>query len=425
MAVKNKSTVKIEQFPGVNNRDDSSEVKLSAFIAGSNCDVTRQGKVRRRPGCSQVYNGAVDAVWFEPLGLRQPVFQAAGVLYELDENYAARQIKTGLSTVRAGDLVGAFVAGRLFLSNGREALVVDASGSARTWGLPRIDSQPRLTATSGNLRAGRYQIAVTYQRADGQEGGTGLATGIEIPEDGGFTLADIPTHSEADFRNIYLTGANGKELRRIYQLGATETSWTYRGDGHRFGVPLQTQFKGPPPTGHIVTYNLGRLFVADGPYLYESDPYHLELFNPRKYTAFERDIQVVAPVQDGLFVATSAKTVFLAGADAASFVAKDLADYGGFRGTLGRIEADHIGEGKRQGEAALWLSERGFCAGFNGGAFANLTDRYFELPASFDGTAAIREYAGQIHYLAVTGAYQTITFRNALPDLQVSATITH
>lgn len=403
MPVKNTPTVTLDSFRGVNNRDDPLEVGLSAFVGGQNCDITRAGKVKRRPGSAQVYAGTVDAGWFEPDGLRPPVFQAGGALYEIDELYTPRQLTTGLSPVQPGDITGVYVAGKLYLSNRAQVLIIEGN-SVHEWGLPQILRQPRLVATSGDLRAGKYQIAVTFQRADGHEGGTGVATGIELPEGSGLTLEDIPTHVDAAIRNIYMTGANGKELRRIHQLGAAGTSWTYRGDGRRFGVPLRTQFKGQPPAGHTVVHHKGRLFVADGQYLYESDPYRPELFDPRNFTPFEHEIQVVAPVQDGLFVTTTDKTVFLAGADSKSFVLADKANYGGFRGTATRIEADHVGKGERQGEAVLWLSPRGICAGFNGGAFTNLTDRYFDLPQSTRGAAAIREADGQIHYLTTVNA---------------------
>lgn len=398
----NRPTITIDRFAGVNNRDEAREVGLSAFVAGANCDITRRQKIRRRPGASRIYVGPVDAAWFEPRGLRAPLFQSGEALYELLPDYGARLLAEGLSRVNAGDLVGTTVNGRTYLTNGRQALVVEET--VRGWGLPRITPQPIATATSGALRAGRYQIAVTLERADGQEGGTGLATILQLPDRGGFTLTDLPTHPEATRRNVYLSGADGEALRRLHRLGATETTWTYRGDGARLGAPLRTQFTGPPPAGQVIAYHLGRLFVADGRYLYESDPYHPELFDPRRYVVFESAIQIVAPVLDGLYVGTETETVFLGGADAGSFRRVHLADYGAIRGTVARIAAQHIGEGSQRGEAAIWASPRGFCAGFAGGAFTNLTDRVFDVPASLHGAAAIRTGHGQFHFLSTVNA---------------------
>ncbi len=405
MAVKNKPTVKVEQFFGVNNRDKDVEFGLKAFSDAQNCDVTRARKIKRRKGFQQVYDASgnlIQAAWFDADGWPYGYIQLAdGNLYEIDVSYNTRVLDTGLDPVVHGALVGHRIEDTVYLSNGRKTWVIEER-QARSWGLPWAYPPSVEAIAGGELRAGTYGLAVTFHRGNGLlEGGARIPVYVVVADGQGLRLTNIPTHPDALGRYVYVTAPDGEEFFLVERLGADETEYTYRGSGKQLGVSLETLYHGPPPAGQAVTHLGSRMLVASGPYLYDSNVYNYELFNPRRFAQFGSPINVLGAVLDGVYVGTNREIVFLQGSGVTDFRRIPIANYGAYRGTLVETSADRIGTNDLQGEAVLFATSRGFAAGFNGGSFKNLTVDHFELPAANRGTAMLRDEDGQHHYVSV------------------------
>ena len=270
--------------------------------------------------------------------------------------------------------------GAVYLSDGVSALRF-RDGVLGPWGITPPAVQPVASVTGGRLPKGRYQYAVTFLRADGEESGTGRAGVIEA--EGGIAFSSIPASSQDVVRHkaLYLSGPDGIGLKRAFFVSADSTAATYTGDTLDLRLSLETQFKQPPPAGQVLAEHNGRVLVAIGEHLLYSDPYLPERFDPiRQGHRFESPITIVAPVGDGVFVGTEKRLRFLAGADIASATEIEKADYGALPGTLDYATQD-VG-GKTEDRCAVFGTERGVCYGFPGGALLNRTLDNYRFPSS-------------------------------------------
>jgi hypothetical protein len=80
------------------------------------------------------------------------------------------------------------------------------------------------------------------------------------------------------------------------------------------------------------------------------------------------------------------------------------ADYGGIRGTLAYAQTGSLPGSDTMPEAmtALWLTDRGVCAGYLGGIFKNLTEpRYLSGVKAQQGSGLVRSSKGTMQYLSV------------------------
>lgn len=395
MPIKDEDVLSIEQFAGLRNTVRPEHFAPGDLEVAENADINDALKLSRRKGTSTlVFAGDYHSLFADGdvmLGV------VGGTLRRLFADGTTAVLRSGLTNARVSY---APMASRIYYTNGVVNGCIDA-GAARTWGIDPPPYQPVAAAIGGGIPAGVYQYAVTYVRSDGQESGTGASGQITLAAAGGIQFSAIPVPSDPAItqKRLYLSPVNGDSLHRIQTLDASTTSATYSFE-LAGGAPLTTQFKQPPIVGHITVPFNGRILIARGRRLYCTDAYAPELLDLRRNFVMSGHITLVAPVEDGVYLGTEDEVIFLAGDDPSKWTYKRLLAYGAIGGTVAYGDAEDVIP-DAAGPVAIFGTEQGIVAGFNGGATKNLTKDRFQYPVTERGAGIVRAHGGMIQYLMV------------------------
>jgi len=385
--------VSYDTFHGLRNNVSAEMFARGDLVTALNIDITDALDIARRKGFSAPVTANVD----RDLWASGPICLGVGsnALKQVNPDYSVTTLRTGLTPARP--LAYAVVGDRVFWSNGVELGCVQ-NGANRTWGITP-PGMPVLTAASGALGIGKYQVVVTYLRQDGQESGTGLAVAIELTAVGGIALSSIPVSTDAAVTHkvIYATSVGGEILYRRGLI--TNATATFLIDElQKDSSPLLTQFLQPPPAGDHIGYWKGWMLVAKDNRLYPSESYGPELFDLRKAVPFLDRITMVAPLvnrSDGVWVGTDTQVIFISGESPEAWKFRVVAEYGVIPGTLAYGDGELVGNGQQVGNVlAFFATKRGLCVGASDGQLTNLTESRFAYPSMDRGAGVVRRHRG-------------------------------
>lgn len=379
--------IELKAATGVRNDISPERFDKTDLIVGTNIELDDTGKVSRRLGMTLHTAGVTHSL----LASSRDCFVVLnGVLSRVQPDMTMLPIVP----VSGSRVAYERIADEVFWTDGLQSGVL--TGANRQWG---IAPPPPIGAAStgvGSLRDGTYLYTMTYVRADGKESGAPICGRVEAS--GGIAFAALPVSADplVTHKHLYLSAWNGELSYRAATLPNADVSATISA-AQPTGVPLRTQFMGPAPAGQLVGYYKGRAYVAQGRFLWHSQPYEYELFDLMSgYLAFPDNIQTFSPVADGVFVGTERETVFLAGRDPSDFDLRRVADYGTVLGTEQEIPEHHVLDEKQrpQGPQVMWMSKHGVCLGGNGGFFKNLTGKRYRLPVDVTTGASLLKVRG-------------------------------
>lgn len=379
-------------------RNDISPERFSAkdLLVGDNIELDDTGKVARRLGAVVQSPGVAHSVWADG---KDAFVAMNGTLNRVEANLAL----TPITPVTGNRVAYRRVADEVYWTDEYRSGIISSAGN-RQWG---ITPPPAFAATStslGDLRDGYYLYTMTFVRSDGKESGAPVCGRLQAS--GGIAFNNLPVSADplVTTKNIYLSAWNGELPYLALSLTNTTTSATLSDDPPA-GPPLRTQFMGPAPAGTLVGYYNGRAYVAQGRFLWYSQPYEYELFDPMNgYLTFPDNVQTFASVSDGIFVGSDSETVFLHGDDPSEFKRRLVADYGTVRGTEQEIPEYYVLDEKQRGHGMqnMWMSKQGVCLGSNGGFFKNLTGGRYILPADVTAGASLLKVRGGTPQLVVS-----------------------
>lgn len=350
-----------------------------------NVDVLDTGKIRRRRGFTKKYAG----VHLHSLRAFSTfaVFVENSTLKKISPNYTTENLRGVGSNSHMGYTE---INSELYFSNGVVSGRVQADGTVLELGVEDPSGQPTLTATTGGLAAGEYQVAVTFMTASGQESGSSAPAKITLAtENSGIALSAIPqpVGAEATKINIYKSSAGGATLFLAASVAKGTTSAVLTSDRDA-GRTLKTQLLKRMPAGDILEYYSGRLFSALGNLACYSEPLSYGLCNiNNNFMLFSGPISVIKAVSDGLFIVAD-KTYFLPGAGSENGSLIVVAPYRAVKGT---------GINLPKSTDVAWLSERGPMVGSSGGAVKLLTEESMALTLGGTGAMMFREFNGGSH----------------------------
>lgn len=371
-------------FRGLRNDTSSERFDAEDLEVASNVDLDATGKLMRRAGSTSRYAGSPHSLWSD--GSMALFVESA--LKRLNPDYSATTLRAGLT---GGRMRYQPVNGRVYYSNGIETGVVE-NGASRSWGVTAPANPGNAAVATGSLHAGTYQYTVTFIRSDGQESGAPLARTLDVPEGGAIVFSALPVSSDPGvaYKAVYLSTPNGETLYRALVLANSDTAATYSNDSADLQVALETQFFEPAPAGHEIAYWRGHLFVAVGNLIRYSQPYGYEWFDPRDFLPVDSHVTLLAPVDDGIYIASETKTWFMTGETPSALALAEKAPYGAVPYTLAYQEPQRFADGSASGPVALWTSNAGICAGSNGGAFENITGGRYRHAEALAGAAVVR-----------------------------------
>lgn len=392
---------------GANNIANESDVPNNAFRRGVNVDILPGGKIRRRSGSVLVraISGGANRGWSDG---RTALFRSGGALYRFIPDAEPLQLSMALDP--ESDMVYGSVNQFIYVSDGKRAWLFNPiTNQLRPWGVSSPAGQPTLVATtSGGLFAGRYQVAITYVTADGEESGTGRAEYVDVPEGGGITLTAIPQSIEPHVSaiNVYMTRVNGQTLLLYGQIAADAASCQiFR---QSLGRPLKTQhLRTLPPAQSGFAFVNGRVFIARENGVLWSESLRFGLYSPQRNFAFypyEVDMLVAsAPGAQagGCFTASGDKTYFLGGTTPGDFSSIIKHHAGAIRGTQTFVPGTAFKDQTiPDQEVPVWASTAGsMCVGLPDGSVKPLSDGRYAMQVGARGASVFRELQGVRHIL--------------------------
>ncbi len=400
---------------GIDNRSKETAIpsdengRVLALRAARNVDLDAAGKPKSRPAAGL----AVAMLGLHSLYAsdRYPLMFGVhdGALVGFDESLEASTLHAGLlrpdpDTPMSYDVA----AGVAFYSNGVDCGMVDALERRRPWAAETPAGPPQVDAYSGagGLRAGSYQVAITYLEAGGRESAASPAVEVQVAEGEGIRLTSIPVPADAEVTQIrvYCSPANGDLLYAAQDIPPGLA--TYLLGAHQPGRALDTMFLSPMPAGQIVRTYGARLHVADRNLHRWSEAMRYGLGKlHHNYARYDSDITLLEPVGQaegsGLFVAAGKRTYYLSGPEPTNWQRVIAHPHGAVPGSAQQVEASRLGFDVK-GLVPLWLTTEGqFVVGLPGGTVAKLhADRYAAPAGAQRASVAMRDLDGMRHLIA-------------------------
>ena len=382
-------------FQGLRNNVSAESFSKGDLVAALNVDIDDALGISRRSGFSSPVTTAIDRdLWASGsvcLGV------GSNALKLVNPDWSTKTLRSGLTASKS--LSYAIVGDRIFYSNAAEIGCVQ-NGGHRTWGItpPGVFD---IAATGGTLTAGKYQVAVTYLRNDGQESGASRAQTIELAAPGGVSLTNIPVSTDPTVTHkvIYVTPVGGETLFRAGVIDNSTTVFAIR--EVRMGAsPLLTQHFVPPPAGSFIASWKGWMLVAKDNRLYPSENYAPELFDLRKSIPFSDKITMIAAVKNGVWIGTNSQVIWMNGDSPETWVFKVVAKYGVVPGTLDFGDGEALGDGAASGDpVAFFATKQGLRAGGSDGSFIDVNHARFAYPIQERGAGVVRRHRGIVQYV--------------------------
>jgi hypothetical protein len=291
----------------------------------------------------------------------------------------------------------------VYATDGRDLVAITNGDTARKAGVPVPQSLPKLSYNStGTLYPGTYQVTITYVDSDGRESGAPLAAVVEVDQQGGIYLEDIPNDSAASTVRVYASTANGETLYEVLEVpaGVSTALVTTVRDGAR---PLDCQFLEPMVPGQCIAFYRGYLLVAQGDKLYWSEPNDYERTKPHyNFYQFPVDVTSIMPMNDGVFVSAD-HLYYVSGTD---FTTANLEvrehSVQVVPGTETRITGgDVILENVPTGFKWIFTTNRGVMLGGPGGMLFNLTEQNVFVDFASEGVGYFRSDEGMNQYVSL------------------------
>jgi hypothetical protein len=364
--------IPIASFPlGIDQLSDETSIPKGAARDMLNVDADNDGGFSTRSGFELV-SAMTDAhsLW----GSRDGSFglYVHGALLKRmvvnDDVPLSATILTGLTL---GAAMSFFEhANEVFFSNGHQLGVVTRT-SCRLLGVQDPDPPGVAYSAAGTLPAGKYSLACSYVRADGEESGLSAQVDITLAAAGGLTVT-LPNSAAAagavDVR-IYCTPANGDVLylAATAPVGLTDI---FLGSLDLSKVADTRHLRRMPPGTAVRVFN-GRLFTSRGDVLWFSEPFRYGLTSPRhNFVRFNSAITMIEPVMGGVFVGTQEAVYFLQGDGPGGFKQGLVSVNAPFQGSSTLVPTSALPKKLAEqgaGFAAVWLGAHGYSVGLPSG----------------------------------------------------------
>lgn len=294
--------------------------------------------------------------------------QDGGTILSIDQTaWTSTSLVTGLTA--SARVLFYEHAGQVWWTNGEACGRIDASGTAHGWGYNK-PGHCVLSALSGPLAAGTYQVACTAQYADGAESGTGRASEIALPEGSAISVAlpDVPDGAESI--NIYVTNSNlhGLMWQKNVLASKMPTAIIAVRDTKR---PLRTQFRGPPPAGTGIFSYRGLLLIYRDGALFRSSGISHHLFLATQSETLPSAILAGAGLSGGFWRVTAHGAWWTVGQNPVDWHTEhtDTIEYAAGSMMISGLLIPKLEETR---QIALFFSTRGLMVGLPDGRMINL-----------------------------------------------------
>lgn len=371
--------VTVGQYIGIDNQSKENATPDGYVRVAQNVDFDKEGRATRRKGFRRVAS----------------LVNARSLSAMNDESFGVIAVDGNVGVVRDNSIVyvaacnpfnelaSAQVLDRMYCTDGDRWVVVDAYGAVHSVWTPTPAHPPIVSATTGGLPAGTYQLACTHVDTDGRESAARALVEITVGDGAGISCS-LPVHADPSIKtNVYVSTPDGSTaylVRTTRDPVVVLTQYV----GTR---AISTLFLDEIPPGHVVAYGHARLMSAHGRTLYFSEPMTPGLYNPSHgFIQFKDPVDMVVPVGSagagaGWYVASGARTYWLDGADPTKAQRVIAVPHGAVRGTAVVISSDTLGIegiGAMTVGSAYWMASNGaFYVGAPGGSASAVPSAHF------------------------------------------------
>lgn len=367
----------LSQFLGLNNVADPLNLGMAWLTRADNVVITDAGKIKRRDGFA-VGTGSPVTGMYGTKDHKRAYYVEAGSLKSMDGTTLA----TGLAQTRVH---WAEINQQIYYSNGVDYGVINPDNSLLPLAWP-IPAAPTLSASTGTLDQGQYQVMTTLLMDDGRETGSSPVSTIDLVEGQSLQISDIP-QAPGCVARVYIAPANSTVFGLAYEGYNTARLWDFSPDS--LGHELLTDDFDPIPAGAtVIQFWRGQLYAAqvigDMTALWFSQPLGFHLFNLAvDFIAVPGRILMLAPHDSGLVIGTDKAIHAWDGESLAT-----LATYGTVPGCAWDVDETT--------KTVYFWTESGVC---RFPEFANLTEAQVSVAPGVQAGAAVMHVGGQRRFV--------------------------
>ncbi len=353
---------------GLDTISNERDMPAGAVRAALNVEFDREGHVRRRPGAVRLSPQPVHSLW-KSTRTGKVYGVSAGDLVRVEASATGASYAVVGSMPNDAEVSFTELADRVVATSPFRIVEIFDDDTMRGLGVSDCGFAAAVPGSAGGMRAGRYGVAVSFLRGH-EEGAVSPVRFVDVDEGGGIDVNGIvgPGDGE-DAVAVYLTAPNGDALFQTTRIPAGVASVSLaRSD---LGRAASTQHLRKIPPGAIVRLWRGHLLVVRGRALYFSEPMRYGLFSPTTgFIQEASEIKLIAPVDGGVFVATSKRTFFYQGSRPGEWSRAAISAAPAVPGTAAEIPMSLLSSSLElgsTGRAAIWLTASGYVVGLPDG----------------------------------------------------------
>ena len=360
-------------FKGLNNVTDPLRLGMDWFVTADNVVVTDTGALEKRTGYSKVSAGDFSAA-YSTIDFQRAYVVADGSIKTID----GAVLKTGIAQ---SAMHWAEINNHVYFNNGTDSGVILPDNNVLDW-VWTVPATPSLSAVTGSLPAGQYQVRCTATLTDGRETGSSDSAEIVLGEGQALQIAGLAAGSR-----VYIAPADST----VYQFAGTYTgSFVWNSGPDNLGRDLLNVLLDPLPQGtDLIQFWKGVAYAAqyfpaeDQTVVWFSEPLGYHLFNlDSNFFMVPGQVLMLAPTKESLIVGTNNR---IYAADAKNL--EVLAEYGVVPGQhWSKDDEDRI----------LFWSTRGVCAAK---PFENLTEKQVSVAPGVRAGGCVMRSGGQKRYV--------------------------
>lgn len=392
-------TVVLDDFLGLNNTLPPEHTDPKYLKLAQNIDIDKTGGVSKRHGYTKVDTGNYHSLWSDETnsicyGVKD------GDLVRIYEDYSNKVIQASVGTEH---ITFERIDGITYGVSPSRSFVIDENETYRPFGIDRPNGGPNITTLPGTLSAGDYQVALTFVAEDGRESGTGVAQLIPVAVNQNIQVANIPISSDSSVKSvrIYCSTPDGEVLYLQGEVVNGTSTYTI-GDAVSKVTPLKSFNVYPAPTGQIIRYAHGRIWIAQDNILWYSEPFAYEWFKLNaNYLPFNERIRAVMPTEGGMWVGAD-RLYYLSSRNPDQMRREEKEPIQVVEGSDVKIPGAYVFiENTPLGYKWLFNSNKGVYIAFNDGVVLNTTERNVVFPKADEGTGIFLQTDGINRYLSI------------------------
>lgn len=377
-----------KSFKGLNNVADPMRLGLEWLVQADNVNISDTGAMSVRDGYTKAVAGSFTGA-FSTFDYSRMYVVDGGALKVMTSPTSTLTLATGLSSA---PMYWAEVNDSVYFNNGIDRGIITPDNTLLIWDWTE-PTEPTLTAVSGALPAGQYQVRFTYTLPDGRATGSSDAASITLTDGQALQISTIPQMSGL-ITNVYIAPADSAVYQYAGSPSGSAMVWNSGPDN--LGRDLLTMLMDPIPNGaDVIQTWKGKMYAAE--YMPDADQTVVWYTKPLAYHLFNLNedlflvpgrVLMMAPHDDGLIVGTDARVFVFDGKGI-----EQVADYGAVPGWPWTRDDDD--------KTILMWTKRGACRGL---PFVNLTSSHVSVAPGVQAGAAVVRTDGQKKFVVALHA---------------------